>query len=284
MLSKAMLALSRTVVSRVALRPIVLAPIHRVPAVSGLLTRRAFSTTPSILAPAAAAKKAPARKTAAKPKPKAKAAVKKAPAKRKTAAKTKTRAQSVRKAAPKKKAPSTNTRVPLSLRPPKKPAGPYFIFVSRTRPASTSTMAEHIQANKDSAAIWKKLTDSEKQPFKDEYKILFADYVARREKWFKDPKNAPIFRTLNKDRKKRGKKIIHRPDGVVPKRPLTGYFRFLQQLRDQGVFSPENAPAGTNIATWTGREGGARWKTLPESEKAKFNAQYYAEKNARARA
>lgn len=53
------------------------------------------------------------------------------------------------------------------------------------------------------------------------------DYQLRRERWYKDPKNAAVLRKLNKERKKRGKQRIHAPSNIGVKRPLTPFFRFV---------------------------------------------------------
>jgi len=53
--------------------------------------------------------------------------------------------------------------VPLSERPPKKPLGAYFIFLSRTRSPTIKTMDEYLTASKDAAMTWRNMTDAEKQ-------------------------------------------------------------------------------------------------------------------------
>ena len=64
------------------------------------------------------------------------------------------------------------------------------------------------------------------QVYRDEAKILSARYAIQRDKWHKNPKNIAILKTLNKDRKKRGKKrMIRPPPNIHPKRPLPSYMR-----------------------------------------------------------
>jgi len=173
-------------------------------------------------------------------------------------------------------------RVPLAARPPKKPAGPYFIFVARTRPADAKSIDDYLNASKTAAGIWRNMTDAEKQPYQDEYKVLYREYERQRAKWHNDPKNTPVLRLLNQDRKKRGKHMIHLPKGLGPKRPLNPFMRFVADLKNSGTLSQDQQPSNDaqNYVVWAAREAGSKWRALPEAEKARYRNVYAAEKEA----
>ncbi|KAF8527642.1 hypothetical protein BU17DRAFT_39290, partial [Hysterangium stoloniferum] len=156
--------------------------------------------------------------------------------------------------------------------PPKKPASAYFIFLSRTSTDVPKSRLEANEATKSAATIWNKMTDAEKKPYFDEYKILYADFETRRAKWHKDPKNAPVLRKLNKDRKKHGKHRIHVPEGIAPKRPMTGFLRLVSSSLQ--LFA-DSCSCTKNWVIWAAQEAGSRWKALPEAEKTKFKQQFY---------
>lgn len=50
--------------------------------------------------------------------------------------------------------------------------------------------------------------------------------------------------------------------------------RYLQELRGTSDLSRENTPPGTNWVTWCAREGGVRWRALPDAEKEKYTKAY----------
>lgn len=138
------------------------------------------------------------------------------------------------------------------------------------------------------------------QTFNDEAKSLWAEYMIQRNKWYKNPENLQVLKTLNKDRKKHGKKRILAPPTDAPKRPLTAFIRckfvvpiysprlisslshdlrFAQELRDTNQLSAKDAPVGTSGSRliWAARESGTRWNALPASEKEKYTQSYLSD-------
>jgi len=74
---------------------------------------------------------------------------------------------------------------------------------------------------------------------------------------------------------KRGRKQKEKKDPNAPKRPLNGYMRFANQVREE-VKKKHNLTAVGDIAKVIGE----MWKNLPEAKKAPFEAAYQKEKAA----
>ncbi|KAF8591288.1 hypothetical protein K439DRAFT_1627016 [Ramaria rubella] len=273
-----MLSLTRTLASRVpfaVLRSTGPIPVQCAYSLTSLIVHRALSTSSSSLFPPTTrtrvvatrsvgrSKTTPGKQTNPKTKPKPKV---KANAKSKPKSKSKPKPKTKRKVVVKR---TVSTLVPLAKRPPKKPPTAFFIFYRRMYPSLSANPGNVTTKSKECATAWGNLTDAEKKPFFDEWKALTANYIAERDKWHNDPKNAEVFRMLNKDRKKRGKHRLHRPAGLQG-RPISGYIRFVQDLRKANKLSFHDAPEGTSPLVWVARESAARWKALPTAQKENY--------------
>jgi len=210
-----------------------------------------------------------AKKPATKPKAKTTTAAKKKPVK-KAAPKKKKKTIAVKPKKPKKKAvtrkPKPNPahsrerKQELGL---KRPISPYLIFATKYFSASTKPKASLQDGQtiaKESARVWKSFSETEKQPFVNEFNTARAEFVKKRMAWGeKVLKNRSTFLAINRDRAKMKKQRIHLPKEL--RRPVTGYARFLMEV----------SPTLTGSFGEKSKEVGARWKALSEKEKEMYH-------------
>jgi len=151
-------------------------------------------------------------------------------------------------------------------RPPKAPATPFTLWFSdwyREQPKIESL--ETAQGTiKKGAQIWHTVSEYEKQQYREKYESLRADYNKRREEWRAqvDPR---IFREINRRRAAKG---LPRIRGLKSGRPMTGFFRYFQQVREEYPQTEEDNK--TYIKALAVRASG-QWKAMSDTEKAKYN-------------
>lgn len=124
----------------------------------------------------------------------------------------------------------------------KKPSSAYIYFVSDYRivlkkKGVDTTRVQNVA--KMCGAAWKTMTDEEKTPYNEKYKVDRARYMKERE-------------ALDK---KMGK------DPTKPKRPQTAYFFFLSDFRKE--MAGKSLPSGEKIPTLAGK----RWGTMTPDDK-----------------
>lgn len=58
------------------------------------------------------------------------------------------------------------------------------------------------------------------------------------------------------------------PDQLsTTRRPLSGFLKYLRELRTTGQIDPNAAPEGVSKVTWLAKEAGARWRAMSDAEK-----------------
>ncbi|TFK47323.1 hypothetical protein OE88DRAFT_1666041 [Heliocybe sulcata] len=180
-------------------------------------TRRTLITTAIRLQPAAGATKAKTAKTTATKRAPAKSTVTKSKAKTAAkATKAKKTAKPTKAAAPKKKKVAKKPKVVKPPRltkedlPPKGPGTPYIYFYKKymagvQRPLTMEAVNEHAKA---AGATWKAMTEQEKQPFHEEYRVAAEQQSKALAEW-KENVDPAIVRRINKHRTKLGKPKVH---------------------------------------------------------------------------
>lgn len=292
-----------------AVRGITRARITITPTVLSLQTRRTFLTgTPRISFPTAATttKKAenltagktaagikktglkkPATKSKSKPKPKPKVKPK-----RKLAAKKKPAAKSKLKKP--KKAQPTRIKLTKEDMPPRAPSNAYVIFYTKyirglPEHSKPKTIADISKCAKEASALWKTLSEADKQPFKDEQVAAREAHEIKRQAYFDTVPNA-IFSEINRRRKNRGKKLIHKLVRPENRKPLSNFFRYMVEFRaspDAQAIAAKETDVRTRHANIS-RAAALQWKAMSDAEKAPYKkaasselAAWRAKKDAR---
>ncbi|KAG0247614.1 exp1-like protein [Mortierella polycephala] len=116
------------------------------------------------------------------------------------------------------------------------------------------------------SAIWKQLPDAQKKVYEDKHQAEMAEFKAQTEMRLQEltPEQFKIENTRRQALRAAGKKNLPAlRDPNAPKRPLTSYFRYIQDLRKTGKYADlplrEQAPAMAND-----------WKNVPQAEKDRY--------------
>ncbi|KII85450.1 hypothetical protein PLICRDRAFT_94363, partial [Plicaturopsis crispa FD-325 SS-3] len=250
-------------------------------------TRRTFLTATRLCYPSAkpavaarisktAARKttSKAKKPAAKKTTKAKPATKpkKKPVKRVVAKKV---AKPKKKAAPKK---STLVRLTKEERIPSRGPSAWTLFWSRyvkSLPEGNSKLADHAQSVSN---MWKDLSPAEKEVFEEEAASLRVKQKEERLQYMQTVK-PEVLREVNRRRVKNGLKRLARARGPEGKRPVTGFVRYIMELRE--------SPAAESIRDGSGdkrlfnrqvfKQGAAQWREMTPEQKAPYNKEFQYE-------
>ncbi|KAH9061180.1 hypothetical protein EDB87DRAFT_1612353 [Lactarius vividus] len=150
--------------------------------------------------------------------------------------------------------------------PPKRPGGSFSLFFSewiRTQPKADGILASQNYV-RQAAQTWHTVSEDDKQRYKEKSESLMTEYNRRMEEWRKkiDP---ALLRELNRRRVAKGLPRIRGPSGD---RPLSGFFRYLREVREN--ISREQAPDHFK-ATALAQRAGSQWKAMSEAEKAKYS-------------
>jgi hypothetical protein len=105
---------------------------------------------------------------------------------------------------------------------------------------------------KDSSAAWQALTDKEKDKYRNQADALKLEYKAKFDKLRSNAINDGDF-----------------PEDK-PKKPLSSYFRFLEEKREELGEKYKNNSTIKNISTQVSKDAGILWKELSEDEKLSY--------------
>ncbi|KAK0444219.1 uncharacterized protein EV420DRAFT_1574830 [Desarmillaria tabescens] len=233
----------------------------KLPAFSRLAAFTRQSTVSSVARPIICTQRLPAKKTtvtkstATKTKAKAGAAKKKPakkPAAKKVAAKKKAAKPGPK---PKKKVVKPKVvkfKITPDMKPPKRSLTPYMTFHTQRVHASEklTNLAEAQAAVKSSAAVWKTLSDAQKQPY--------VDLAAEARKEYEKTMEAL---ELNKRRVAKGKAKISKPDWME-KEPSSAYMRFATEFKEGKDIPYVEALKQAKVA----------WANMPETKKQELKA------------
>ncbi|KIL64950.1 hypothetical protein M378DRAFT_198176 [Amanita muscaria Koide BX008] len=180
--------------------------------------------------------------------------------------------------AKKQESPAQNSKVKpvitVDMLPPPPPATAYSRFLKdwySKRPKSSSPTEIGTQS-KDVAAEWHALSESERQPYIEDYRAEREVYVKERQEWF-DNIDPVTLKELNKARTHKGKKQIRNPNRFPSDRkPLTPFFLFAAEYR-RGQTEKLGVPEA-------GRRAGEAWRALSDTEKQHFLDRYKNEMDA----
>ncbi|THU85141.1 hypothetical protein K435DRAFT_806162 [Dendrothele bispora CBS 962.96] len=178
----------------------------------------------------------------------------------------------VKKNAPKKKPakrvatkPKKRTFDRSLMVPPKRAPTPYFIFnTERIRAANVKNLDDAKVVVKETAELWGRMSEGEKQVYHERSIVARADYLQAYEAWFKALPPGYLLE-INRRRVAKGKLKLHRPT-TLPKRPSPPFTAFLKNYRDQHAITGPFTVSLPDIH--------AAWKNLPESEKETYYKQY----------
>lgn len=179
--------------------------------------------------------------------------------------------------AKKQESPAQNSKVKpvitVDMLPPPPPATAYSRFLKEwysKRPKSSPT--EIGTQSKDVAAEWHALSESEKQPYIEDYRAERVVYVKERQEWF-DNIDPVTLKELNKARTHKGKKQIRNPNRFPgDRKPLTPFFLFAAEYR-RGQTEKLGVPEA-------GRRAGEAWRALSDTEKQHYLDRYKNEMDA----
>ncbi|KAH9026832.1 hypothetical protein EDB85DRAFT_2291757 [Lactarius pseudohatsudake] len=149
-------------------------------------------------------------------------------------------------------------------RPPKRAGGPFTLWFSewiRTQPKSDSLLASQ-NLVRQAAQTWHTVSEDDKKRYKEKSESLIIEHNRRMEEWRKEIDPA-VLRELNRRRAVKGRRRIRGPSHP---RPLSGFFRYLQEVR-------ENTPRTQAPVRCTAiaESAASQWRAMSEAEKAKYN-------------
>ncbi|GAA6030136.1 hypothetical protein JCM8097_009279 [Rhodosporidiobolus ruineniae] len=183
--------------------------------------------------------------------------------------------------AEKEKAKEQVVRTRSKLHPPKAPGNSWQIFFAdylaehkaNVVPGTKVSLTELV---KEATPKYQSLSEDDKAALKARAEEQKRDYPAILEAW-KQTLTPEMIREENVVRANRRKLGLSKKRALKiegePKRPITGFFRFSQELREQG-----DAFDGETDILKQSKIIAAKWRELPEEEKKPYNDAYAADK------
>ncbi|EFC49119.1 hypothetical protein NAEGRDRAFT_82958 [Naegleria gruberi] len=157
---------------------------------------------------------------------------------------------------------------------PKKPKTGYFLFCDEHREAAKAKTGEKKSASEVSKVLgemWNSLSDEQKKPYNDKYKKSLDGYNAQMEEYKKNKPSSEDEEESDSDgekkKRKRGSKKAKK-DKDAPKRPLTSYMIFSQEMRKK-LLEEDSTLKVTEVA----KKVGALWKKMSDEQKKPYIAQ-----------
>jgi len=148
---------------------------------------------------------------------------------------------------------------------PPRPPGPAYIQWLRGWLLAQPKM-ENLEvaqnAVKKGAQVWKTLPEDDKERYREKAHALADEYRGRIEEW-REKVDPAVLRELNRRRVAKGRKRIR-----GSRRPLNGYFRFCQRVRDE--YPRTDGDYKTYFKALTERAS-SQWRAMSDLEKAEFN-------------
>ena len=156
----------------------------------------------------------------------------------------------------------------MGLTKPKRAQTAFFLYMGEARDTIKSENPDMAakEIASEAGRRWKAMSDSEKQGFQDQHEEAKEEYKKAMEE-FEANKGSDYESDEKPAKRKRGKKKER--DANMPKRPMSGFFLFMNDARP--TIKAENPDmAVKEIAA----EAGRRWGTMSDSEKQPFTEQY----------
>ncbi|KAH9960624.1 hypothetical protein BC827DRAFT_1376608 [Russula dissimulans] len=148
-------------------------------------------------------------------------------------------------------------------KPPKSPGSPYTLWMSEwflSQPKIDGLPAAQ-NLVKQGAEVWRTVSEHEKQRYREKWNDLRVEYLRRVEEW-REQVDPAVLRELNRRREARGLSRI-RGDS----RPLSGYFRYVQDVRQEYPRTEEDNKTYFKALI---QRASSQWKTMNDVEKAKY--------------
>merc|ERR1719408_675331 len=167
---------------------------------------------------------------------------------------------------------STMGKFPADPNAPKRPQTAYFRFAADYRPTfmkqNPELASQVAEIGRAIGAAWGDLDTAQKEKYQGAANKDFAKYKAKMDAYKKTAKFAKYQaekKEFNKEQKKRnGKKVLKKMLKNEPKRPMTAYFLFMNEKREEWE--------GEDMAfTEVGKKAAGLWKEMSDANKAKYN-------------
>jgi len=163
---------------------------------------------------------------------------------------------------------------PVDNNAPKRPLSAYFAWMSANREAVRQELnlqkRDFTKVVKICAERWKKLSEEEKAPFVQKAKSQFETYKTQMVA-YKQTSSYQKFKTKRNEHKL--KKLAKRPkDANAPKKPLSGYFRFMQEYRlnNPSLGMTECTKTAAKVWSELGADGKKKYQDAAEVERKKY--------------
>ncbi|KAL1918198.1 uncharacterized protein VTP21DRAFT_3464 [Calcarisporiella thermophila] len=177
-------------------------------------------------------------------------------------------------AAKKKASPAIKAKLPQPerIKLPPRPKNAYqFYMVEHLNDYKTDGKIDIVKATKDLGAKWRMMSEQEKKSFEAEAEKARAKYKKELDALYSRLTPADFareneYRSLLRKSGKKDLPPLHDPSR--PKRPLSGYMYFYQQLRSTAEGQEQLARAG-KVAEQA-KFAGEKWRKLSDEEKRPF--------------
>jgi len=163
---------------------------------------------------------------------------------------------------------------PVDNNAPKRPLSAYFAWMSANREAVRQEFnlqkKDFTKVVKICAERWKKMSEEEKAPFVEKAKSQFATYKTKMVA-YKQTSSYQKFKTQRNEHKL--KKLNKRPkDPNAPKKPLSGYFRFMNEyrLKNPSLGLTECTKTAGKVWSELGVDGKKKYQDAAEVERKKY--------------
>ena len=152
---------------------------------------------------------------------------------------------------------------------PKKPKTGYFLFCDEHREQAKQKAGgkSASEVSKVLGEMWNELTLEQKKPYNDKYKKSLEGYNTRMEEYKKNKPSSEEESESEDEGKKKRKRATKKAkkDKDAPKRPLTSYMIYSQEMRKK-LLEKDSTLKVTEVA----KKVGALWKELSEDQKKPY--------------
>jgi hypothetical protein len=132
----------------------------------------------------------------------------------------------------------------------------------RTQP-KTDTLVTAQDRVRQGAQAWHTVSEYDKQRYREKFEGIKAEYHQRMQEW-REKVNPAVLRELNRRRVKKG---LPRIRGPPTGRPMSSYFRYLQEVRPN---IPRTQETHRDYFKAVSEQVGSQWRAMSEAEKAKY--------------
>jgi len=171
---------------------------------------------------------------------------------------------------------SAHSKAPKDANAPKRPTTPFMAWRKQNYQNVAKTMAvghsfKELQA--EFGVAWRKLTDAETQPFKDAFKTAMEKHKKLMKAYKQTSSYAAFQKKLAAFKVVKVSKAKFKKDPNAPKKPLSGYFLFLADKREEVKTSNPNLSHKEQLAKM-----GSMWKEAGDAVQKSYNDKAQANK------